>query len=126
MTSQASQVPVTCPSVTTGNEGGGTVDVYGDSFTPPDVRRPQHGASYYDGFRWRKYFNAGNPAKRWPELSSYYCKTWSTSHPDTPLSHVVGYLVVEETRNGIFEGDEQWEEQVVPLGHVVCSPETGI
>jgi len=101
------------------------VDVVADSYTPPDIGKPASGSGYYHGFRWRKYFNAGYPAKRWPELSSYYCQKWNTSHSDTPLSHVVGYLVAEETRKGIFEGDEQWKEHIVPLGHVACSPEPG-
>jgi predicted DCC family thiol-disulfide oxidoreductase YuxK len=102
-------------------ESGGSVDVYNDSFTPPFLDKPLDGSGHFHGYRWRKYFNAANVPRHWPGLSAYYCRRWNERHPQAPVGHVLGYLLTERTRVGIYPGERQWVRNLTQLGSVPCN-----
>jgi hypothetical protein len=101
-------------------EDGRRVDLYDERFEPPVLEKPADGSGYFHGFRWRKYFNQAKLQRDWPELADYYCRRWNADHPDDPAVRARGHALFEKTRDGIHEGDAQWEHLLLPLGTRSC------
>jgi len=100
-------------------EDGRKVDVYGDSFQPPLMEKPADGSGYFQGYRWRKYFNAVDLLEHWPRLVGYYCARWNRNHPETPVLRVTGFVLHERTRFGPPQA-RKWDHQLLPLGSTWC------
>ncbi|MEM6582091.1 MAG: HTTM domain-containing protein [Pseudomonadota bacterium] len=99
---------------------GRRVNLYDLTFEAPAIERPVDGSGYFDGYRWRKYFNEGAVERKWSRLAAYYCRRWNATYPNTPVKRAVGYVIQETTLRARDATTQRWEYTTRELGRQPC------
>lgn len=99
---------------------GSTVNLYDMTFSAPVIEKPANGSGYFDGYRWRKYFNAGPVDRKWTRLARYYCRRWNAAYPDTPVRRAAGFVLDESTRRASDAQSTRWDYRSRELGKQPC------